>query len=357
MKKLFFTLLVFIFFHNAIARVLVAPALKVGQNKWGYINEKGSYVLPPRYNFCFNFSECGLAGIYDNLNDKSHFINIYGDTIISNNEEYELIMLENSVNMIGFMDSALVVKKNEFYGAINSLGEIIVPVQYDSISVFNGGFAIGLKDSAYYIIDKKNNTTRVDLENLKHVNTFHNGLASFKTDKNLYGFINTKGEVTIEPKFIMVGIFEEGLTYAKIKEPYFGYINTKGEWEIEPRLYNAFNFTKGSYYAPAIINKGEEYSYISKTGQRFELPENIRVNYPLGFNDGIAIVKNETFKCGAINIFGQCTVMPYFKRIWSFKNGYAVAQKQNFLGLIDEYGNWSAQPQYTSIGELVSVTY
>lgn len=339
---------------NSMAQTLLAPALKVGLKKWGYINEKGEYKIPPRYEFCYNFSECGLAGVYDNLNDKALFINIYGDTIIKDNDEYELIQIEDLVSMVGFVDSVLTVKKNEYYGAINPLGEIIIPIEYDKLSSFNEGLALAIKDSLYFILDKRNNAIQVNIRNLSQLNPFHNGYASFETNEKLFGFINSKGEVIIEPRFLSVGIFEEGLAWAEESKHNFGYINENGEWIIAPRLRKAYNFNKGSYYAPVVIINGEGFSFISKTGQKFDLPSDVKVSYWHGFNDGIAIVE-KGLKTGGINVFGHWAVAPMFNLIGDFSNGYAVAREDSYLGIIDKNGNWTTRQEFTKIGKLVKI--
>jgi len=354
MKHWFVIIILVLITSNLMAQPLLAPALKIGAKKWGYINEKGQYIIPPRYEFCYNFSECGLAGVYDNLNDKALFINMYGDTIIKDNDEYELIQFEDIVSMVGFVDSVLIVKKNEYYGAINPLGEIIIPIEYDHISNFNEGLAVAIKDGLYFILDKDKNAIQVNIKNLNKLNPFHNGFASFETNEKLFGFINSIGEVIIEPRFLSVGIFEEGLAWAEASKNKFGYINSNGEWVIAPRLWKAYNFNKGSYYAPVVVINGEGVSFISKTGQELDLDGEIRVLPTFGFNDGIAIVKKGG-NYGGINFFGHWKVVPIFRYIWRFSNGYAVAQKDSYLGIIDENGNWTAQPEFTKIGKLVQI--
>lgn len=333
---------------------MLAPAIKVGEKKLGYIDETGHYIIPPRYNFCYNFSECGLAGVYDNLSNKGLFINKFGDTIIKENAEYNFLKFEGDVTMAGFVDSALIVIKDEFCGAINTLGEIIIPIEYNSLSRFNEGRAVGIKNGVYYIVDKKNNTIQININNLNKLNPIHNGYASFKTNDNKFGFINSSGDIIIEPIYLSVGIFEEGLAWAELSSHKYGYIDYTGEWIIAPNLWKAHNFNKKSYYAPVITLNGEDYCFISKTGHKLKLSDDIRITPSYGFTDGLAIVEKD-HKSGCINFFGQWKVMPIFKYIWKFSHGYAVAQKDSYLGIIDKNGNWAVQPEFTKIGKLVQL--
>lgn len=356
MKYWLYIILLILITSNSVSQTLLAPAIKVGEKKWGYINERGQYVISPRYSFCNKFSKCGLAGVYDNFSDKGLFINRYGDTIIEENDEYSFCKLKASVGIAGFVDSALIVKKNEFYGAINTFGKIIIPLEYNSLSNFNRGIAVGIKDEIYYILNKKNIAIKIKLKNLKKVDPFHNGFASFETNDNRFGFINFRGEIVVEPRFLSVGIFEEGLAWAELSSHKYGYINYHGEWVIEPNLWKACDFNKGSYYVPVIIQNGEYYCFVSKKGQELILPEDIRIRPTYGFRDGLAVVSKD-LNDGCINMFGQWKIMPIFKNIYKFYNGHAVAQKDRFIGIIDKNGNWTAPPEFTRIGKLVRLNH
>ncbi|WP_223747946.1 MULTISPECIES: WG repeat-containing protein [unclassified Myxococcus] len=68
-----------------------------------------------------------------------------------------------------------------------------------------------------------------------------------------YGFIDTKGELVIEPRFEAVnGGFSEGLAAAK-EGGLFGYIHPDGSWALTPRFASAQPFTHGR---AVVLNAG-----------------------------------------------------------------------------------------------------
>ena len=60
----------------------------------------------------------------------------------------------------------------------------------------------------------------------------------------MWGYIDTTGEMMIEPGFDNVGNFSEGLAAARINFKH-GFIDRKGEWVIEPRFDWAWDFSEG----------------------------------------------------------------------------------------------------------------
>ena len=59
-----------------------------------------------------------------------------------------------------------------------------------------------------------------------------------------YGFIDSKGQVVIEPKFRALSEFSEGLAAARISGSY-GYINHTGAFVIQPYFDYATPFSDG----------------------------------------------------------------------------------------------------------------
>ncbi|MCG4471067.1 WG repeat-containing protein, partial [Lawsonibacter sp. DFI.6.74] len=59
-----------------------------------------------------------------------------------------------------------------------------------------------------------------------------------------WGYINKKGEVTIEPTFSYVNQFKEGISLVETKNKY-GYIDKTGEFIIKPKFDIANDFSQG----------------------------------------------------------------------------------------------------------------
>lgn len=154
------------------------------------------------------------------------------------------------------------VRRKDKWGFIDRKGNIIIDFQYEEDR--NKGF------------DKilKLNTDSLDAlpkARFRNVGYFFEGLARIKID-SLYGFINLKNEIVIEPIFKVVHNFSEGLAGATLDGKTWGFINKEGKFEIEPQYYMVDIFENGicavknidtpryigDYYLNAIINKKNE---------------------------------------------------------------------------------------------------
>lgn len=192
------------------------------------------------------------------------------------------------------------------YGYIDSTGKLLIDYQFDFAHPFYEQIALVLKDSNIFYIDKKGKETiKAQIEPVTiicvkensnatskvtskvtygvpiddmyvkditfDVNTFRdlsfcyffceNRAAYFDKKKGLYGFINEKGEIVIQPRFKKVNQFREGLaavqfydsTKSRIDDlisvnSNWGYINKKGEVIVNPIYFRASDFSNGKAF-------------------------------------------------------------------------------------------------------------
>ena len=219
------------------------------EGTYGYIDEKGRVIVRPQYDSAYPFSE-GLAR-----------------TAIQVGWERDLH---------GFL-----------WGYIDRKGQYVIKPQYDYAYDFKVGVALVRRKGAapleYIYIDKNGHNICGDTAfmfgdsfsdgiarvvavpgeprrfmNLKcdflstvkfeDANSFSEGLAAVKVDGK-WGYIDTKGNISIEPQFFWAGDFEGGLAQFKIDKlggALIGFINKKGEVVIEPRFNTAGSFGVGS---------------------------------------------------------------------------------------------------------------
>ncbi len=175
--------------------------------KIGYMNKLGETVIPAIYDYADDFSE-GKA--YVRSNDFQGFIDTTGK---------RLFQCKQSPNDMYFSDGLVLIfdyddGKYIFY---NSEGKIALEIPTDKYSELHG-FNDGL---AYYekinnetgeigekgFIDKSGKEVLV-LSEFYMVNDFSEGLASVSKDGEMYGFINTKGDLVIPCKH--KGYIDEG---------------------------------------------------------------------------------------------------------------------------------------------------
>ena len=168
--------------------------------------------------------------------------------------------------------------------------------------------------------------------NYDKIENFNNGYARVKkidekdgSDK--WGYINTKSEEIVEPKYDFLGdIDSNNLVKVGIGDKY-GYIDMSNlsNTPIEP-------FIKCQYDSIEPIDGGfacfleTEYFRTSDTG----VPDwSTKITYQeiTPFVNGKAIAKNSDGKCGCINRLGDEIVKFEYDNIWPFSNGSAFATK------------------------------
>jgi len=233
---------------------------------------------------------------------------------------------------------------------------------------------------------------------------FHNGLLEIGASNGEY--VNTSGEIVIPHKFYRGWKFSEGLAVAASKDggPW-GYINTKGEFAISPR----FKWARNNYVWPfsdgmAAIQVDGLFGYIDKTGEfvikpRFphggafyegmaqvvvegpciymsdgpcgsaqQVPEGTgsrssgsckytfvnrdgnvlaqRFDWTRDFSEGVAPVKVATM-WGYIDKSGEFVVQPKFDEAKPFSEGMASVRQNGKWGFIDRTGLSVIQPRFT----------
>ncbi|MDF2904719.1 MAG: repeat-containing protein [Herbinix sp.] len=106
----------------------------------------------------------------------------------------------------------------EKYGYIDKSGTFVINPVYDYAEPYTDGMAIVRSVGNYKVIDK---TGAIIFENNDNIILpYHNGMAAFmniKEDTLLYGYIDTKGTVIIEPSFTFADNFnEDGQAYVAL---------------------------------------------------------------------------------------------------------------------------------------------
>ena len=104
--------------------------------KGGYIDKEGVYVIPPEYDFGWDFSE-GYATVWVRSEDKQHKIWKVID------KEGNVVLDNLSYRNVGALDDGLIPIQDEDmgWGFMNIKGEVIIPPQYAGINHFKNGMA------------------------------------------------------------------------------------------------------------------------------------------------------------------------------------------------------------------------
>jgi hypothetical protein len=345
MKKSIILLLIIFFGISAYAQTYVILARPAGVKEWGYANLKGDMIINAQYRKCMGFSEEGYAAIYDGSKKQFSFINLKGETLSTEITGYKLIEILG-FGMKGFYDGFAAVKVGDRWGFLNTNGKLAIPVNYEKVTVFNGGFASVERDRKFFVLDHKGTESSIDFPGIVDLNEFSEKLASFKTESGLIGFVDGSGKVVIQPKFQSAGDFHGGLAWAKSTSGKIGYIDPKGEWVIEAKFDAGKDFDRLSGMMRVKI--GDKWGYSNKSGDVAYMFDSELFE---DFYGGLAKGKKGD-KFGFFNNKMEWAIQPQFDGARDFKNGYAAVKSGLLWGVIDKNGSWVIKPKFEEIKDV-----
>ena len=344
MKKSSLSILFFItlFSFSSFAQTYILQ-VKTATGNWGYVNLKGEFVIPAQFDNCNPFSANGLAVV--EKNKMNVIINTKGEEFPVDVKGFGTFGVAKS-----FEEGLPAIQSNKKWGYLNSTGKLAIPLKYDGVKAFNGGFAVVTLGTNFYVLDTKGPEVAVATSGILDVKHFSEGFAPIKTADKKVGFINSKGEITIQPQFNSVGYFYGGYAWAKTMDNKVGFINTKGEWVIKPAFDVASDFDPVSKVAR--VKEAEAWLYVDIAGNKIYVKD---TDVWGDFADGLAKGK-QLEKIGFYNTKGEWIIKPQFEGVREFKNGYAAAKLEGKWGVIDTKGNWVINPSYDGIKDVERVS-
>lgn len=239
-------------------------------NKWGYIDERGRMVIPPQFEYAFDFQNNGLAVVQPH--DKQGVIDASGryvvqpvyDSVsrfseglatIGSGQGYEVIderghvLTPKAYDFIGHYRNgrAVFMQSGEDgqsrYGYLDNRGQEIIPARYLEANDFTDGVAVvKLAERSYALIDR--NGGQLAAYPYAYVGNPGDGLLPFQADENgKYGYIDEKGTVVLSPQFTVALPFRDGRAVVNTADGVsnrYGLIDRKGKFVIQPE-YNEIN--------------------------------------------------------------------------------------------------------------------
>lgn len=262
-------------------------------------------------------------------------------------------------------------------GYIDAAGHVIIPPTLPldgnyGYEFHDGLLEISVSDGKY--VDR---TGKVVLDKgLYRGWDFSEGLAvASKESRGLFGYIDTKGEFAIAPRFPgypngYVYSFSEGLATIEA-QGLFGYINRSGAFEIAPQFLDGRSFADGMarvvvegpcvYFSEGgcgMMNpvfpgakKSENHSwsqppckftYIDKTGR---IISRRPFDAARDFSEGLAAVRIGGV-WGFIDTTGAIAIAPKFEDAGAFSSGLSKVRVNGFFGYIDKAGSIAITPQF-----------
>ncbi len=237
------------------------------------------------------------------------------------------------------------------YGFIDVTGKEVIPAIYDKVNDFKKGVDVTWVrkrgDDKYILIDKNGN--RVGTGAYHKVGSWFDGMCQVKVEdktrptyqqgKYLYneGFVNTKGEVIIDPAegYFGAPAYSDGLVCLTKENAGYGFLNTNGD-VVVPLIYKQggfSNFEDGL----ARMSKNGKTGLLNKAGDWVVEPFYKTVS---GFGDSLLTVSFGS----SFNNFGYCdfknkvVIKGQYDRASSFEGGFAEVTKNQKQGIINTKG-------------------
>lgn len=274
--------------------------VKVGE-KWGYVNQKGEYIINPQFDAVTPFTN-GRARVI--VNDK--------------------------------------------YGYIDEKGTYVVNPKYRDATIFSEDRAWVVEEGKAPTLIDRDGKELFDMKEIERAYPFYDGLARVQVigadGISLYGFINKKGEYVVNPAYEYANNFSDALAKAKSKEM-DGYINTAGKFVIND---STFYFKNPFYNGYAVVGVREDYgksSYgvIDNKGKYVINPQFDEIMPDVnGF-----VIENSEGQWGWCDSKGKIVINPQFDKFLCFSNNdLAPVAVGNKWGYIDRKGKLVINPQF-----------
>jgi hypothetical protein len=364
-------------FREAIEKELRATEnllipFKNKDEKMGYIDTLGNWIIAPKFDEASDFSE-GLASVCNN--DTCYFINKQGErmftsffdeaetfkngiTIVKRNNAYCLMnrigqIISKSYQEINSQSEKLFVcKDKEKYGAINDKGDVVIPFLYNKLGDFKNGFAYYFT-SYFGLLNKNNQQLDAQWDWVSGVDTNHTIIVS--KDKK-FGLINSNEQMVLVPQFDYVAACKNGI-YLIVKDSKYGFFDVFDQCfltEIDftyNAMYDVNYYTNGKYFK---LLRNNDISLIDANG-RSSIPFGMYTNLFFAKCDLIRIQKNS--KYGFVDRKLKLVTPIEYIQATDFENNLAIVKTSKASQIITTQGKLVYEIQNGTISKVNSFLY
>lgn len=288
------------------------PAMNPSADNWGYIDDKGNFVIQPMFDDVASFS-CGYARVY--IGDECKFIDkkgslqttpsfdladdfYYGystiefdDNVGLMGKNFEMVIQPYFYNLGTMGDNGLIAAKRDDdgkYEYVNVKGETKIPAMYDRYGDFEDGVAVVTLNEKYGAINKSGDfiiqpTYENGLWNMGE------GLVGFYDKNDKAGILDKNSNIVVAALYYDLGSVSDGMIWFEGKDN-CGYLDKKGNVVIPEMYYTVWAFYEGLAWVRK--DKDSRYQCIDKDNNVvFRLGED---EYPeTGFHNGLALVETD----------------------------------------------------------------
>lgn len=239
--------------------------------KWGVMDSKGEWIYECEYDYAgpissdrnILLSTTNGNRIVDKKGIPQYLIafeceksNAYSEgylPVLNNGEKWQFYSCENNEFVFdeyeyvsSFANGLAVVKKEDQWNFINSVGEKMGDIVFDDVKLYGNGeytysdVMIASQDEKYYIFDANGN--KKSDHGFNDADIYLGEYIAFMDESGKWGFADKKGKEVIKPQFEGAKSFSNGLA-AVFNGQCWGYIDTNGEVVIDYQFESADYFT------------------------------------------------------------------------------------------------------------------
>ncbi|NQX67574.1 WG repeat-containing protein [Paenibacillus alba] len=267
-------------FFDSLGKVAILPTFQQVQyftdgraafkrdNRWGFIDEEGAEVIEPSFDRIGFFAE-GVALV--STEQKSLLINHSGQVL----QKYEHLFEEKPF-LNCFVEGHAIVKVNGQCGLLDrNRGFALDPV-FSAIGQVCNGFAVVHQKGMPSFLWRTDGTRMDAPKGYTIAGGFSEGLAPVKSDSDLhhFSFMDLNGDIVLEniPSVLLYEGFNSGVMPILGPKKKYGYMNTRGEVVIEPKFDTALRFIGD---AALVENRGKT-TFIRPDGTPYFKPKELR---------------------------------------------------------------------------------
>jgi hypothetical protein len=295
-------------------------------NKFGFINFKGKLIIEPKFECIKEFvnevawvNKGGVPTTYDCKGGKWGTIDLKGDYLI--NPSLNLSYIQSYSEELAWIKCG----NNQY-------------------------------KEKWSIIDKKGNYIVKDKYSFDQVYPFCNGAAIVRKNRKK-GFVDTTGELIVEPKYESVLGFSHNRAWVNsgakedndgfLRGGKYGIVDIKGNLIKNPQYNNVKNFHEGCAWVNK-KSKNDKWALISLDGVKL-----LDYHYEKVFNfyNNHALVNDKYKKWIIIDKFGNINkkLTETIDDVVDFDGSFGIIVSDNRYGLINFYGNIILEPKYDKI--------
>ncbi|KAK3582429.1 hypothetical protein CHS0354_023975 [Potamilus streckersoni] len=350
------------------------------QQKYGYINQEGRFVIELQYADAKPFSN-GMAAVGIKSNDGGLLFGFIDSTgymavppifsqvkpfyrgvaLVASFQDKKGELLWGLINKKGeylVRPSFLQVRQfksglagvslksksdTETWGFIRTSGEFAIAHRFEWVGDFEGVVCpVKYKGKFYFLLK---NDRLLTSKQFDQVGMFRDGFAKVLMNGK-WGHIDKTGDFISSAEFDEVGDFRRNRARVRTQGTW-GVIDEKGRFVVPDTVYNKV----GDFYnSRALVNKNGFYGYIDRYGVEVTPRDFLNAT---DFVDGKAIVETKQ-GWNVIDTTGRFLCEKYYDFIEPFENGYARVWLKHWamgkVGFININGDFVIPPQYDETG-------